>query len=56
MIQVSKKRVVTNTFLLYGKTFVCLIISLYSTRLVLNALGELDYGIYGTVGHGPCGR
>ena len=50
MIQVSKKRVVTNTFLLYGKTFVCLIISLYSTRLVLNALGELDYGIYGTVG------
>ena len=47
---VNKKRIVINTFLLYGKTLITLIISLFTTRLVLAALGELDFGVYGTVG------
>ena len=47
---VNKKRIVINTFLLYGKTLITLCISLFTTRLVLAALGELDYGVYGTVG------
>lgn len=46
---VNKKRIVLNTFSLYVKTFVTMIISLYSTRLVLGALGKMDFGIYGTV-------
>ena len=49
-MKVNKKRIVINTFLLYGKTLITLIISLFTTRLVLAALGELDYGVYGTVG------
>ncbi len=47
---VNKKRIVINTFLLYGKTLITLCISLFTTRLVLAALGELDFGVYGTVG------
>lgn len=48
--QVNSKRIVKNTIFLYTKTFICMIIALYSTRLVLQALGNLDFGIYGTVG------
>lgn len=46
---INKKRIVLNTFFLYAKTFMTMIISLYSTRLVLEALGKMDFGIYGTV-------
>lgn len=49
-MQVNKKRIIINTILLYTKTVISLIVSLFTTRLVLAALGELDYGIYGTVG------
>ena len=47
--QLNKKRIVLNTFFLYAKTFTTMIISLFSTRLVLEALGKMDFGIYGTV-------
>jgi len=49
-MQVNKKRIIINTILLYAKTLISLIVSLFTTRLVLAALGEIDYGIYGTVG------
>lgn len=49
-MEVNRKRIVINTILLYTKTFISLVISLFSTRLVLAALGEVDYGVYGTVG------
>lgn len=42
-------RVARNTGFLYGKMFFTIIISLYSTRLVLSALGEVDYGIFNLV-------
>ena len=47
--QLNKKRIALNTFFLYAKTFTTMIISLFSTRLVLEALGKMDFGIYGTV-------
>lgn len=43
-------RVVTNTGFLYGKMLITMFIALYSTRLVLNALGAVDYGIFNLVG------
>ena len=46
----TANRVVINTGFLYGKMFVTILISLYSTRLILNALGETDYGIFNLVG------
>lgn len=39
-------RIITNTFAQYFRTFVNVIISLYTVRLVLSALGEVDYGLY----------
>jgi len=44
------KRVVKNTFFLYGRMLITILISLLSTRLILNALGKVDYGIFNLVG------
>jgi O-antigen/teichoic acid export membrane protein len=42
----SASRVIKNTGFLYGKMVFTIFISLYSTRLILNALGAVDYGIF----------
>lgn len=39
-------RIIGNTLAQYLKSVFTIVLSLYSTRLVLNALGESDYGIY----------
>lgn len=44
-----RKRLVKNTLMLYLRTFVLMIISLYSVRVVLSALGVEDYGIQNVV-------
>ena len=46
----SATRVARNTGFLYGKMVITIFISLYSTRLILNALGAVDYGIFTLVG------
>lgn len=46
----TNKRVVKNTILLYIRTFVSMIISLYTSRKILEALGVSDFGIYNVVG------
>ncbi len=43
-------KVVINTGFLYGKMLITILISLYSTRLVLSALGATDYGVFNLVG------
>ncbi len=45
----AANRVVMNTGLLYGKMLVTIFISLYSTRLVLSALGARDFGIFNLI-------
>ena len=45
----AANRVATNTLILYLRMLLTMGISLYSTRLVLNALGSTDYGIYNLV-------
>lgn len=49
-MEVNRKRIVVNTFLLYVKTLVTMVIAFVSTRLILDGLGTSDFGIYGTVG------
>lgn len=44
------KRVIKNTGFLYVRMLITIFISLYSTRLILNALGEVDYGIFNLIG------
>ena len=47
---VSNRTLAKNTAFLYTGTLVNLLISLYTSRVVLNTLGVVDYGIYSVVG------
>ncbi len=46
----NNKRIVKNTTLLYGRMFLLMAVSLFTSRVVLNTLGVEDYGIYNVVG------
>ena len=46
----NSKRIAKNTLLLYGRMLLMMLVSLYTSRVVLNALGVEDYGIYNVVG------
>ena len=46
----NNKRIAKNTLLLYCRMLLLMIISLYTSRVILNALGVEDYGIYNVVG------
>lgn len=43
------RKMVSNTLILYASIIVSMVIALYSVRLVLSALGEVDYGIFNVV-------
>lgn len=45
----DNKRIARNTIYLYARTMVVLFVSLYTSRLVFKALGEIDMGIYNVV-------
>lgn len=46
----SNKRIAKNTLLLYVRTLFIMLVTLYTSRVVLNTLGVTDYGIYNVVG------
>lgn len=46
----DQKTIAKNTVMLYLRMIVLMIVSLYTTRVILNVLGETDYGIYNIVG------
>jgi len=46
----NSKRIAKNTLLLYLRMFLIMAISIYTSRVILNALGVDDYGIYNVVG------
>ena len=46
----NNKRIAKNTLLLYFRMLLMMLISLYTSRIVLATLGEIDYGIYNVVG------
>lgn len=49
-MSVNNKRIAKNTILLYARTLVVMIITLYTSRVILKVLGVEDYGIYQVVG------
>ncbi len=49
-IQENNKRIAKNTLMLYFRMFFLMLVGLYTSRVVLNALGVEDYGIYNVVG------
>lgn len=46
----NNKRIAKNTLLLYFRMLFLMAVSLYTSRVVLNALGIEDFGIYNVVG------
>lgn len=47
---INNKRIAKNTLLLYIRMGIVTIVAIFSSRIVLQALGVVDYGIYGVVG------
>ena len=47
---VNNKRIAKNTLFLYFRQILVMAVSLYTVRVVLEVLGEEDYGIYNVVG------
>lgn len=46
----NNKRIAKNTLLLYFRMLFMMVVSLYMSRVILNALGVEDFGIYNVVG------
>ena len=49
-ISENSRRIAKNTVLLYFRMLLLMIIGLFTSRVVLDALGADDYGVYGAVG------
>ena len=46
----ANKRIAKNTLFLYFRMLITMVVSLYTSRIVLNTLGVENYGIYNIVG------
>lgn len=46
----NNKRIAKNTLLLYFRMLFMMVVSLYTSRVILNVLGVEDFGIYNVVG------
>ena len=49
-VQSNSNRIVKNTAMLYFRLLLTMAVGLYTSRVVLNALGAEDFGIYNVVG------
>ena len=50
MAQSSNKQIAKNALALYFRMFITMFVGLYTSRVILQALGVEDYGIYNVVG------
>lgn len=48
--QYNNKRIAKNTVFLYFRMMLIMLISLYTSRVILQTLGVVDYGVYNVVG------
>ncbi len=46
----NNKRIAKNTFFLYFRMILMMLVALYTSRVVLDYLGVVDYGLYNVVG------
>lgn len=47
---IASHKVIINTIILYAKLLIVMVLGLLSVRIILEALGEVNYGIYSLVG------
>ena len=45
----KSRRIAKNTVLLYIRMFVLMLVGLFTSRVVLRSLGQVDFGVYGAV-------
>lgn len=50
MTAVNQKRIAINTLLLYFRMIVVMLVGLYTSRVIIDALGQQHFGIYDAVG------
>lgn len=50
MAESDSKRIAKNTLVLYCRMILSMLVSLYTSRVVLEVLGVSDFGVYGVVG------
>ena len=50
MSTIDTRRIAGNTLMLYLRMGLILLIGLYTSRVILDSLGEIDFGIYNSVG------
>lgn len=50
MAESSNKTIAKNTAFLYVRMIAVMLVTLYTSRVILSTLGEVDYGIYNVVG------
>ena len=55
MTEVNQQRIAKNTLLLYLRMLIVMIVALYTSRVIIDALGKEHFGIYDAVG-GNCHR
>lgn len=48
--QTNNKRIAKNTIVLYVRMFFSMLVGLYTSRVIIDALGVEDYGLYNLVG------
>ena len=46
----NNKRIAKNTMLLYVRMLLIMVVQLFTSRVVLNTLGVVDYGLYNVIG------
>ena len=44
------KRIIVNTSVQYVRSFIYMVLTLFSTRFILSALGQSDFGLYSVIG------
>ena len=49
-IESSNKTIAKNTLVLYIRMFITMVVSLFTSRIILQTLGVEDYGLYQSVG------
>ena len=49
-VESDNKRIAQNTMFLYARMIVVMVVSLYTSRVILNTLGATDYGLCNVVG------
>lgn len=48
--QSNNKQIAKNALALYVRMFISMLVGLYTSRVILQALGVEDYGVYNVVG------